>query len=311
MSPKVKGTALGIISAVSYGTNPLGALFLYQEGLNPNSVLFYRFLLAALILAGLMAIQRQSFGLTRKELKTLCLLGILFAVSSLTFYTSFHYMDAGIASTILFVYPIMVAVIMAIFFKEHISLVTMFSIVLALSGIALLYRGGSSVGLSGMGVLLVMISSLTYALYIIAVNRSSMKMSSVKFTFYVLLACMAAIVVHSFFDGDNYLQPLTTPRMWLFAGMLALLPTVISLVTMTKAVHAIGSTPTAIMGALEPLTAVIIGVTVFGEAFTMRLGVGIFMILSAVILIIASKSFSPRKIISFIGHMVHAVPGRK
>ena len=107
------------------------------------------------------------------------------------------------------------------------------------------------------------------------------------------------------------MQPLTTPRMWLFAIMLALVPTVISLVTMTMAVHAIGSTPTAIMGALEPLTAVIIGVTVFGEIFTLRLGIGIFMILVAVILIVAAKSLSPRKIVSFIGHVVHTVPVRR
>ena len=81
--------------------------------------------------------------------------------------------------------------------------------------------------------------------------------------------------------------------------------------SMTMAVHAIGSTPTAIMGALEPLSAVIIGVTVFGEIFTLRLGIGIFMILVAVILIVAAKSFSPRKIVSFIGHVVHTVPVRR
>ena len=311
MNLKVKGTILGIVSAVSYGTNPLGALFLYQEGLNSNSVLFYRFSLAAVVLACILFIQKQSFKLSRKEVKTLCLLGILFAVSSLTFYTSFHHMDAGIASTLLFVYPIMVAVIMSLFFKERISPLTMFSIILALSGIALLYRGGTGAGLNGLGVSLVMIASLTYALYIVVINQSSIKLSSIKLTFYVLLFCMVAIVFHSFFDGSNYLQPLTTPRMWLFAIMLALVPTVISLVTMTMAVHAIGSTPTAIMGALEPLTAVIIGVTVFGEIFTLRLGIGIFMILVAVILIVAAKSFSPRKIVSFIGHVVHTVPVRR
>ena len=131
MNLKVKGTILGIVSAVSYGTNPLGALLLYQETLNSNSVLIYRFSLAADVLACILFIQKQSFRLSRKEVKTLCLLGILFAVSSLTFYTSFHHMDAGIASTLLFVYPIMVAVIMSLFFKERISPVTMFSIILA------------------------------------------------------------------------------------------------------------------------------------------------------------------------------------
>lgn len=205
MNLKVKGTILGIVSAVSYGTNPLGALFLYQEGLNSNSVLFYRFSLAAVVLACILFIQKQSFKLSRKEVKTLCLLGILFAVSSLTFYTSFHHMDAGIASTLLFVYPIMVAVIMSLFFKERISPVTMFSIILALSGIALLYRGGTEAGLNGLGVSLVMIASLTYALYIVVINQSSIKLSSIKLTFYVLLFCMVAIVFHSFFDGSNYL----------------------------------------------------------------------------------------------------------
>ena len=103
MNTKVKGTIFGIVSAVSYGTNPLGALYLYQEGLSSSSVLFYRFLFAVLILAGIMLVQRQSFALSRKELTTLGTLWLLFAVSSLTFYTSFHYMDAGIAATILFV----------------------------------------------------------------------------------------------------------------------------------------------------------------------------------------------------------------
>ena len=95
---------------------------------------------------------------------------------------------------------------------------------------------------------------------------------------------------------------LTTPAMWGFALMLALVPTVISLIMMVISVHLIGSTPTAIMGALEPLTAVIIGVTVFGESFTLRLAAGILLILSAVILIIAGRSLSLPKIRSALIH---------
>lgn len=110
---------------------------------------------------------------------------------------SFHYMDAGIASTLLFVYPVMVAVIMAIFFRERISLVTVLSISLALCGIALLYRGEGGAVLNTAGVVLVMASSLSYALYIVVVNRASLNMSSVKLTFYVLLFGVAAIVLYS------------------------------------------------------------------------------------------------------------------
>ena len=290
MSTKVKGTILGIVSAVSYGTNPLGALYLYREGLNSSSVLFYRFLFAVIILAGIMWVQHQSFKLSRKELKILATLGILFAVSSLTFYTSFHYLDAGIAATILFVYPIMVAVIMALFFKEHLSGVTIFSILLALSGIALLYRGGSNVGLNTTGVVLVLVSALTYALYMVVVNRSSIVMSSIKLTFYVLLVCMAAIALQASLGSHTPLQPLTTPRMWFFSIMLALVPTLISNLTLILAVKHIGSTTTAVLGCMEPLTAVVMGILFLGESCSRVQAWGIGIILVAVTTVIVARN---------------------
>lgn len=304
MNGKLKGTICGIVAAISYGTNPLGALFLYKEGVNPSSVLFYRFSLAAIILGCLMIIRKTSFKVTKKELALLAGLGLMFGISSLSLFTSFNYIDAGIASSLLFVYPVMVAVIMAVFFKEKITFVTVLSICLALGGIALLYKNESGATLNTLGVALVMISSLSYALYIIVVNKSAMLMSSVKLTFFVLLFCVATIIIRSFFGESNHIQMLTTPAMWGWALMLALLPTIVSLILMVIAVHNIGSTPTAIMGALEPLTAVMIGVLVFGEVLTTRVAIGIFMILFAVIIIIASKSFKTRKIIKTIDDVI-------
>lgn len=298
MNAKLKGALCGIISAISYGTNPLGALFLYKEGINTNSVLFYRFFIAAIILAFLMLIQKKSFSITKKEFLILAVLGILFGISSLSLFTSFRYMDAGIASTLLFVYPVMVTIIMAVFFKEKITFSTVLSILLALTGIAMLYKNDGNNTLNTIGVVLVMLSSLAYAVYIIVVNKSSLMMSSVKLTFYVLVFCMLTIVIHSFSAKANHIQLLTTSTSWMWAIMLALVPTIISLIMMVQAVHNIGSTPTAIMGALEPLTAVIIGITIFDEMFTVRLETGIIMILIAVILIIIGKSSKPKLFIS-------------
>ena len=102
MSEKSKGTLCGIVAAVSYGMNPLGALSLYRAGINTNSVLFYRYALAAVLLAALLLVQKTSLRITRREFSVLGLLGVMFAVSSLTLFMSFHYMDAGIASTLLF-----------------------------------------------------------------------------------------------------------------------------------------------------------------------------------------------------------------
>jgi len=301
MSPTVKGYLCGIISAVSYGMNPLGALFLYEDGLRPPSVLFYRFSFAAVMIAVIMAVQRKSFGVNRHELLVLLSLGLLFSVSSLTYYMSFQYMDAGIACTLLFFYPVMVAVLMVAFFGEKLKISTVLAIVMALAGILLLYRGDGDATLSGLGLLFIIISGLTYAVYIIVVNQSSIRMSSLKLTLYVLIICAISLAVFSYSSGAP-LQALPTPRSWICAIGLALVPSVISLVTMAMAVQLIGSTPTAIMGALEPLTAVVIGVTVFGEILTPRLSLGILLILGAVMIIIVGKKVSPRVIMSSISH---------
>jgi len=306
MNSRLKGILCGVGAAVSYGMNPLGALPLYADGINTTTVLFYRYGLAVILLGLFMAVERKSFSITLKEFAILVPLGVLFALSSLTLFASFHFMDAGVASTLLFVYPVMVAIIMAIFFKERITFVTVLSILLSLSGIALLYRGGDGGVLDTTGVLLVMLSSLTYALYIVIVNKSSLRMSSLKLTFYVLLVGVLLITSCSFFgDGEARIQILTTPSMWLHASILAVFPTIVSLLLMVVAVHEIGSTPTAVIGALEPLTAVMLGVTLFGEELTLRLSVGITLILSAVILIILGNSISLNRITVVVGNFGH------
>ena len=301
---KHKGIICGILAAVCYGTNPLGALPLYEEGVNTSSVLFLRFSIATLILGVVMIANRKSFAVTRGELTTMASLGALMAVSSLTYYQSFRYMDAGIASTILFVYPVMVAVIMATFFREKVTATTITSIVLAMAGIGLLYRGDAGISLSMTGVMLVMVSSLTYAVYIVIVNQSEIRMSIVKLTFYVLLICAMCLFAYSFTSSDLHLMLPPSPRAWFFACWLGLVPTVLSLLFMTIAVHEVGATPTAIMGALEPLTAVAIGVMMFGEAFTFRLCIGIVLILAAVLLIVAGKHFLLRTITHTITSLV-------
>ncbi len=294
----------GIGAAVSYGMNPLGALPMYAEGINTNSVLFYRYSLAALALMLFMIIRRKTFSVTWKEIGILAPLGVLFAISSLTLYGAFHYIGAGIACSLLFVYPVMVAIMMALFFKEKVSVVTAGSIIMALGGIWLLYNGNGAESLNTTGTLLVMGSALSYSIYIIVVNKSSLRMSSVKMTFYVLLFCLLTLFANTVISGENSsIQALDSIEMWTCAILLALFPTVISLLLMVESIHGIGSTPTAILGALEPLTAVVIGVTLFGEKLTPRLSLGILLILAAVIMIICSKSLTLNNITLVIGRL--------
>lgn len=284
MSLQTKGVILAIISAICYGMNPLGALFLYEEGLNVNSVIFYRFIFASILLAIFMIIKKDSFYLKFKEIILLALLGLLFGISAISLFNSFLYMDAGLASTVLFIYPIFVAIIMALFFKEKNSIITILSIVFAFIGVILLYESDGA-NVSNFGIFLVIVSSLCYAIYIVIINQY-LKMSALKVTFYSMLFCTITILIHSFFDSSLNIMPLVNFNMWFYTIFLALVPTIISLLFLIKAIQLIGSTSASILGALEPLTAVLIGVYVFNEKITFWLVIGIVFILFGVILIV-------------------------
>lgn len=298
-SNRVFGILCGILAAVCYGTNPLGALKLYEQGMSTGSVLFFRFGLAWIIIAAVMLIRslpgqtlktpKETLKVTRREFRALTALGLLFTASSLTLYLSFHLMDAGVASTILFTYPVMTAVIMALFFHERAGWATISAIALSVLGVVLLYWGDGTATLPIFGVILVLLSALTYAVYIIVVNKSDLQMSSFKINFYVLLYCALGMLIYSFASG----QPLTLPQnatSWFYVGWLAIVPAIMALVLMVYAAKYVGSTTTAILGALEPLTAVLIGIFVFGERFTLTLAVGIVLILIAVTIIVTKKT---------------------
>lgn len=285
----MKGFAFAALSAICYGTNPLGALHLYAQNYSPETVLFYRFFTAALLLFVVILAKGSHFKISFREFGALVAFGFLFAVSSLTYYASFKYMDAGLASTLLFLYPLEVSVLMAVFFKEKIKTWTIVSIAISMAGVVLLYRGGDGVPLSTVGLMLVFVSSISYAIYMVMANRIKLQMGSVKMTFYAICFCLVFLLLYSVTLGSGLPPVFTQASSWGWGFMLGLVPTVLSLIFMVKAVKIIGSTPTAILGALEPVTAVTIGVLVFGEILTGRLIAGILLILGATVLIAAKR----------------------
>ncbi len=284
------GALCGILAAVCYGANPLGAVVLYHHGYTTGSVLLYRFGFAAALLVAYGAVRRGVFCPKRGEWAVVASLGFLFAVSSLTFYESFRVMDVGIACTILFVYPILTALIMALFYRERLTLPTVAAIALALAGIAFLSLGGGEHRVGALGVTLVFVSALTYAVYIVIVNRARLTLPVSAMTFWVLVFCGLGLAVWSgLADGLSAFRLPCGGTAWLAAVFLAIVPTLLSLVFMTYSSRLLGATPTAILGALEPLTAVAVGVFAFHEAFTFRLAVGLSFVLSAVILVLVRR----------------------
>ncbi len=284
-----RGYILAAIASCTYGLNPLFGIPLYGLGLDVSSVLFYRYTLAATVLAAVMLVSGKSFRLQRKELLPLLFAGILFAVSSLFLFYSYKFMDVGIASTILYVTPFFVAAIMALFFHERIPLSGIVCIAVAMVGIGMLSIKADSTIQNPVGILCVVGSSLTYAVYMIIINRTCLnKMEIVPLTFYSIVVGIMVFAVFMDFFRELVPLPVTAYAIYNVVG-LAVFPTVVSILTMTVAIQDIGPVPTSILEALEPVTALMIGCWVLGESLTVMNMAGVVVVLSAVTLFVLSK----------------------
>lgn len=299
---KIKGYLYAALAAAAYGTNPIFAKPLYADGMNPDSVLLLRYLLALLLMGAIILLQsigkkgrsiRQAFGIQRHTLPQLVLMGLLMSASSILLFMSYNYMPVGIASTLLFCYPIMVAVIMTLCFHERLSWLVVGCLALASAGVALLCKGdeGADAAISDtflIGFLLVMASSLSYAIYLVGLNKTRIRtIASMPVTFYVLLFGLSIYVVR-IACGVPLVMPHTL-SMWLNCLGLGLFPTVISLVFTSRAIQSIGSTQTALLGAFEPVTAVGLGVIILGETVSVREAIGMCLIFLAVSLVVKRR----------------------
>ena len=178
---------------------------------------------------------------------------------------------------------------MSLFFKEKITKTTIFALFLTSVGIILLYNGKTDQNLNATGIMYILSSALFYALYIVSVKnlKGVNNITSEKMTFYVILFSLPIFIYNLNFCTQ--LQIINSPLLWLNVLGLAIFPTILSIEATNISIKLIGSTYTAILGALEPLTALFFGVLLFHEILTTKIIIGIIAILIGVILIILRK----------------------
>lgn len=285
---KFKGYALGIISSVSYGLIPIFILPVKQAHFSLDITLFYRFLFSALMIGGYLLYSKENFSINKKEGIVLAVLGICYALSSEFLFLGYDYLTAGIASTVLFIYPVIVALIMFFFYREKLTKLSILSLLLAFAGVIVLCLKGKGLEINFAGLGIVMLSSLFYALYIIIVNKSNSKVSGFKLSFYSMLFTSLFFMIKSLIGQESFAIPSVT--VFFNFVVFALLTTVISTLCLVFSIKSIGSTPAAILGALEPVVAVMVSVLMFDEKFTFNLFLGIVLILLGVILNVLAGS---------------------
>ena len=299
MNPQLKGSLCGMLSAACYGTSPSLALLLYAQGFDAANSLFYRYFAALIMMLPLLALKKEKISLPLRDLKTLAPPGICFALSTLTYFLSFNFMNAGISATILFLYPVFTAVIMVLAYHEKITVSIVLALVLSFAGVTLLH-GAEAGGLSLIGSALAVISALTYALYIVGINRSHLVISNEKLTCWLILFSVGITAIYMLVSPDAAFMLPNKPQHYLYVILLGLVPTIISLELLNVSVLHIGSTTTAILGALEPVTAVALSVIIFNETVSFNLAAGICLIIGGVLLVLGGQRFKAKRVHTYI-----------
>ena len=282
MKDIVKGYLCAFISAFTYGLIPLFMIPIKkEESFSVDATLFYRFLIASGAIVFFLFYQKERLRISFREMLIMSLLGLLYALSAEFLFLAYDYLSPGIASTIFFSYPIIVALVLILFYKEKLTLPTLLSLLLVVAGVGVLsIKKGEALNYIGLGISL--LGALVYALYILIVNKVRIESSVVKISFYSMLFSSLYFLVKSLLLRESI-----TISSWALAGdltLFAIITTSLSLVTLVYAVRYIGSTPTAIMGAFEPIVAVLISVGLFGEQLTPSLVIGGMVIITGVLI---------------------------
>ena len=282
------GYPAGIITGITYGLNPLFAVPLMNNGASIESILFFRYTFAVVLLAAFLILTRQSFRITARQAGVLLALGLLYTSSSIFLFEAYNYIASGLATTLIFLYPVLVAIIM-VFLRVVPSWPVWLSIAATFGGVIIMTQGSGGDSLNPIGVALSLGSALVYALFIVIINRSKAiaQISNTLLTFYSLTVGAIVFLGKKSFSEVPISAGITTGGDWLNLAGLALLPTIVSTATLAIATRNIGATKASVLGVFEPITAILIGTLMFGEPLTTNILLGIGIAIVAVTFMIS------------------------
>lgn len=279
----IVGYPAGIITGITYGLNPMFAVPLMNNGAAIESILFFRYAFAVLFLGAFLRLRKQSFRLTAKQAGVLLALGVFYTASSTLLFESYNYIASGLATTLVFLYPVLVAMIMV-----GLGVVPSWPVWMAIAatfgGVVVMTRGGDGVDMDPLGMALAMGSALAYSLFIVVINRSRTiaGISNSLLTFYALTVGVLVFLGRIFSYDINMTAGIEGGAAWLNLVGLAILPTVVSTASLAVATRNIGATKASVLGVFEPITAILVGTLMFGEPLTANIVTGIAIAIVAV-----------------------------
>lgn len=278
-----------ILSSICFSVMPIFAKFSYKSGMNSYNVLFFRFLIAAIILLFYLKIKGISLKIEKSQFKVLFFLSTIgYSATSLLLFLSYNYISVGMATIIHFIYPLMVTIASFLIYKEKVTIKKLCSLFLALIGVYILI-GFESGSLNKYGVIISFLSAIFYAYYIIGASNEKVKaMNNFVMTFYITLISSFCIGIMCLFRGDFYFKTNFSGVISLIS--IALISTVISLITLIKGIKIVGPSIASILNTLEPILSIILGIIILKEPVTINIVIGTILVLLSVIIITLDKN---------------------
>ncbi len=277
------GYPAGIITGITYGLNPLFAKPLMNAGASTEAILFFRYGIAVILLGAYLLLKKENFRITLKQAGVLLSLGLLYTASSTFLFEAYKYIASGLATTLVFLFPAMVAIIM-VFLKVVPSWPVWLSIAATFAGVMIMTGGAGTEKVNPLGVWFSIASAFVYALFIVIINKSKV-ISSIPnslLTFYALLTGTFFFIGRCLFSGADLMAGIDGGMAWCNLIGLAVLPTIVSTASLAVATRNIGATKASVLGVFEPITAILVGTVVFGEALTPNIIAGILISIVAV-----------------------------
>lgn len=284
-----KGIVYAILASVAFGLMPIFAKFAYLHGSNSNTVLFFRFTIAAVILLVYLIVKKVSLKVNKKQFIILSFIGLIgYTLTTQTLFMSYDYLNVGLATTLHFVYPAFVCILEYIFFKKNMSKNKVLSLIFAGVGVYSLIAFENNT-LSTMGLFLAVFSGLSYGVNIVLLALKELEeLDNRVITMYVTFGASIGMFIYGEVTGSLITKiNLELVMAYIF---IAVVSTIIAMILLLKGIELIGPSSASILGTFEPIVSIIMGAFIFGEAITFALFLGGALILTSTIILARDKS---------------------
>jgi drug/metabolite transporter (DMT)-like permease len=275
-----------MISAVAYGISPVLIKAAYGGGANSVSVAFLR-ILAIPVLMAVMRMKKISASLTGREAKDVILsCGIGFGITTLLLFGSYARIPVSMATTLHFIYPIAVSVVCVFFFREKFSAPMLFALVMCTAGVFLFMDDTSGANIKG--VVMALASGLTYAFFLVFLDKSGLKhMNHFKLSFWLSVMLTMFFGAYGALTGTLALN--LTAEAWALCAVNSILCAVVAVTALQLGIQFSGAAAASILSTLEPITSFALGVAILGEGYSAAKVIGVVCVVIAVIAVSVKK----------------------